>query len=388
MNTLIPELNVSGNIAFREFKESVTATAAPRMVSIDSNVVLFVGDQLDEPEMDTPNYKFFFAGTFDDAVGTIEQLNNVLRRKPGLIIYQFRGDNDPVLTAWQQYLEKHPAYAAIPFFLYVDEVSATIRNTAKKYVYIDEVITASCFNKLSSKTAFISKFKQLSSPPMTVVVNRAGKKIPSPKKTLNALLKRTFDILVAGTALLLLSPIFLLIAIIIRFESKGPIFYAARRAGKNYKIFKFYKFRTMVPDADKQLKKFQHLNQYDKKDGPVFYKVSNDPRVTRFGKILRNTSLDELPQLVNVLKGDMSLVGNRPLPLYEATTLTTDDWAQRFLAPAGITGLWQISKRGKKDMSADERIALDINYSKSHSFTYDMWIMVNTPKALIQKDNV
>jgi lipopolysaccharide/colanic/teichoic acid biosynthesis glycosyltransferase len=386
MNTLIPELNVSGNTTIREFEESVTPVS--RLISIDSNVVLFVGDQLDEPDMGVPNYKFFFAETFDDAVGTIEQLSNVLRRKPGLIIYQFRGDNDPVLISWQQYLKKHPAYAAIPFFLYIDEMSAIIRNTVKKYVYIDEVITAACFNKLSSKTAFISKYKQLSSPPMTVVVNRSAIKIKSPKKTLNALLKRTFDILVASTALLLLSPLFLVIAAIIRFESKGAVFYAARRAGKNYKIFKFYKFRTMVADADKQLKQFQHLNQYGKNEGPVFYKVSNDPRVTRVGKFLRNSSLDEIPQLVNVLIGDMSLVGNRPLPLYEATTLTTDDWAQRFLAPAGITGLWQISKRGKKDMSADERIALDINYSHSHSFTYDMWIMVNTPKALIQKDNV
>jgi len=384
MNTLIPELNVSGNIIFSEFDESVIPV--PKLVGIDSNVVLFVGKQMEEPEMGGPNYKFFFAETFDDAIGTIEQLSNVLRRKPGLIIYQFRSDNDPVLSSWQQYLKTHSAYAAIPFFLYVEEgVSETIRNTVKKYSYIDEVITAACFSKLPSKAAFINKYKQLSSP-KTMVVRKRDIRIKSPKKTLNAVLKRMFDISVAGTLLLLLCPLFIIIAAIIRFESKGPIFYAARRAGKNYRIFKFFKFRTMVVNADQQLKQFQ--NQYGKSEGPVFYKVSNDPRVTRFGKFLRNTSLDEIPQLVNVLIGDMSLVGNRPLPLYEATTLTTDEWAQRFLAPAGITGLWQISKRGKKDMSANERIELDINYSKSHSFTYDMWIMVNTPKALIQKDNV
>jgi lipopolysaccharide/colanic/teichoic acid biosynthesis glycosyltransferase len=106
------------------------------------------------------------------------------------------------------------------------------------------------------------------------------------------------------------------------------------------------------------------------------------------GAFLRNTSLDELPQLFNVLWGDMSLVGNRPLPLYEAATLTTDEWAARFLAPAGITGLWQIKKRGHNEMSVEERINLDITYSQKYSFMYDLWIMANTPFALIQKSNV
>ena len=104
--------------------------------------------------------------------------------------------------------------------------------------------------------------------------------------------------------------------------------------------------------------------------------------------MLRKYKLDELPQLFNVLLGDMSLVGNRPLPLYEAATLTTDEWAARFLAPAGITGLWQIKKRGHKEMSVKERIELDIQYSKECSFLYDLWIMANTPFVLVQKSNV
>lgn len=146
----------------------------------------------------------------------------------------------------------------------------------------------------------------------------------------------------------------------------------------------------MEVDADKKVEQLSHLNQYNATDnkGPVFFKVTNDPRITKVGAFLRNTSLDELPQLINVLRGDMSLVGNRPLPLYEAETLTTDEWAKRFMAPAGITGLWQIKKRGQDDMSVEERIALDITYANKNSFAYDLWIMANTPSALIQKSNV
>lgn len=203
--------------------------------------------------------------------------------------------------------------------------------------------------------------------------------------------KRALDITVSGLLILVLSPILLLITLLIRLEGKGPIFYTSKRAGKGYKIFDFYKFRTMVPDADKKVAELLAKNQYTTNggDGPVFFKLKNDPRITRLGAFLRNTSLDELPQLFNVLKGDMSLVGNRPLPLYEAETLTTDSFAERFMAPAGITGLWQVKKRGHVgEMSVEERINLDIEYAKKHSFMYDLWIMASTPKALLQKENV
>jgi lipopolysaccharide/colanic/teichoic acid biosynthesis glycosyltransferase len=201
--------------------------------------------------------------------------------------------------------------------------------------------------------------------------------------------KRLLDIVVSALLLVLLSPIFLLIAAIIKLESKGPVFYNAKRAGRGFKIFSFHKFRTMEVNADKKIEALAHLNQYNSNTkGPKFFKLSNDPRVTRFGKFLRNSSLDELPQLFNVLKGDMSLVGNRPLPLYEAATLTTDEFVERFTAPAGITGLWQIKKRGRAEMSVEERISLDISYARNSNMLYDFWIMANTPKALIQKSNV
>jgi lipopolysaccharide/colanic/teichoic acid biosynthesis glycosyltransferase len=202
-------------------------------------------------------------------------------------------------------------------------------------------------------------------------------------------LKRSVDIFISLIALCILSPIFVLIAIAIAIESNGPVFYISKRAGRGYRIFNFYKFRTMSVGADKLLNKFSELNQYnsDDADGPSFFKIDNDPRITKVGSFLRNTSLDELPQLINVLLGDMSLVGNRPLPLYEAVTLTTDEFAKRFLAPAGMTGLWQVRKRGKKEMSVEERISLDIHYANKYGFMYDLWIMANTPSALIQKSN-
>jgi len=201
--------------------------------------------------------------------------------------------------------------------------------------------------------------------------------------------KRAFDIIISSVILLLALPVFIVIGLAIRLESKGPIFYNAKRAGKGFRVFSFYKFRTMEMNADKKIDALAHLNQYDaNSSGPKFFKITNDPRVTKVGKFLRNTSLDELPQLINVLKGDMSLVGNRPLPLYEASTLTTNEFVERFMAPAGMTGLWQIKKRGKSDMSTEERISLDISYARNSNLLFDLWIMANTPGALLQKTDV
>jgi lipopolysaccharide/colanic/teichoic acid biosynthesis glycosyltransferase len=181
----------------------------------------------------------------------------------------------------------------------------------------------------------------------------------------------------------------ILIALLVKLESKGPIFYISKRAGAGYKIFNFYKFRSMRVGADDELKKLAHLNQYsENNENGVFFKIKNDPRVTKVGNFIRNTSLDELPQLINVLIGDMSLVGNRPLPLYEAEKLTKDQIAWRFLAPAGITGLWQVTKRGKDNMSPEERIALDMEYAMKNSFWLDMKILLSTIPALLQKEKV
>ena len=238
--------------------------------------------------------------------------------------------------------------------------------------------------------------------------------------------KRTFDIFFASIVLIFLFPVFLLIAIAIRFESKGKVYYTSPRVGTGYSVFGFLKFRSMYVDADKKVDSLMKNNQYsndiDKDtsdidnfidkgtilicdDGYVpevkvkkqkmhkrentFFKVANDPRITRVGRILRNTSIDELPQFINVLKGDMSIVGNRPLPLYEAELLTTDEWSKRFLAPAGMTGLWQVTKRGgSTKMSADDRKQLDIEYAENFSLRYDLNIIMKTIPAMLQHENV
>jgi lipopolysaccharide/colanic/teichoic acid biosynthesis glycosyltransferase len=144
----------------------------------------------------------------------------------------------------------------------------------------------------------------------------------------------------------------------------------------------------LIDTKGKKICEKQYQQAKKAESGSAFIKIANDPRVTRVGMFLRNTSIDELPQLYNVLRGDMSIVGNRPLPLYEAEKITTDQFAARFTAPAGITGLWQVSKRGKKDMSEDERKALDIEYAESFSLAKDLHILYKTVPALFQKENV
>jgi lipopolysaccharide/colanic/teichoic acid biosynthesis glycosyltransferase len=262
--------------------------------------------------------------------------------------------------------------------------------------------------------------------------------------------KRIFDVVLASGALIALSPLLLIVMAAIRLESKGKVYYTSRRVGR--KPFDFYKLRSMRVGADADLAKLaKDKNQYASasekseidfeipcgeciklpegkfcspiihignhhicensyktqkreidKSKSAFIKIVNDPRITRVGKFIRNTSIDELPQLINVIKGDMSIVGNRPLPVYEAELLTKNkvnedkggDMARRFLAPAGITGLWQVELRGKGgDMSEDERKRLDNIYSdhfigNNYSFWYDFKLILRTFKALFQKDTV
>ncbi|MDP8214248.1 MAG: sugar transferase [Candidatus Euphemobacter frigidus] len=191
------------------------------------------------------------------------------------------------------------------------------------------------------------------------------------------LLKRAFDIVVSALSLIVLTPLMLGIALSIKMDSPGPIFYISKRNGKKGKIFNFYKYRTMVKDADKMLEMLRHL---DETDGPIF-KVKNDPRISRVGRFLRRYSLDELPQLWNVLKGDMSLVGPRPPTPNEVEQYANWQLKRLEIRP-GLTCLWQV--RGRSNLSFREWMKLDLFYIENWSFWLDIKIILRTIWVVIR----
>nr|WP_299174880.1 sugar transferase [uncultured Allomuricauda sp.] len=331
------------------------------------------------------------------------------------------------LNEFEEYVEEvfDPA-RKIPFVLLSEKVSKEDKLEALERGFDDIFIHPIRFEQVLERINFLKELKS----------NLREQKISSGQEGVKeyriGFWKRSFDIAVASTVLLLATPFLLLVILAIRLESKGKVYYISKRVGTGYRIFNFLKLRSMYPDADKRLKEFQHLNQYVHEDEEeaettsseqlletgttligddtevdetihnnkrkqsaksAFVKFDNDPRITKVGKIIRKLSIDELPQLINVLKGDMSIVGNRPLPLYEAEMLTTDEWTERFNGPSGITGLWQVEARGRSSkMSPEERKQLDIKYVKyansKYAFLIDMWIVLRTFKAVFQKENV
>ena len=188
--------------------------------------------------------------------------------------------------------------------------------------------------------------------------------------------KRLFDIVASACGLILLSPLFLFLVIKIRSEDGGPAFYSQERIGKNEKPFKMWKFRSMVVDADKMLDELEDQNEID---GAMF-KIKDDPRVTKIGHVIRKYSLDELPQLWNVLIGDMSLVGPRP-PLPSEVEEYTNYDKQRLTVMPGCTGLWQVTRRSEADF--DEMVWLDIVYINHSGLFEDFKLIVKTVLVMI-----
>jgi exopolysaccharide biosynthesis polyprenyl glycosylphosphotransferase len=190
--------------------------------------------------------------------------------------------------------------------------------------------------------------------------------------------KRVFDVIVSTVLLIALAPLFLLIAAITKVTSPGPVFFKQSRVGLGKRRFQMYKFRTMVADAEQQIRKLEHLNEAT---GPVF-KLRNDPRITPFGKLLRKTSIDELPQLINVLKGEMSLVGPRPLPVRDYEGFNEDWQRRRFSVRPGLTCLWQIA--GRSAIPFEKWMQLDLQYIDRWSFWLDLQILMRTIPAVIR----
>lgn len=359
-------------------------------------------------------------------------------KQPDAIVcnYNLPGQNGFFLFDW---LRKRPEYNTTPFILLANEFNGDVYKTAFTKRVDDFYVTSALSpDDLVSRIQFLCGFKKKNKQPAPVAPAVAA----TEEVYRMPLSKRLFDIVVASTVLLLASPFLLLIILAIRLESKGKVYYIAKRVGR--KTFDFYKLRSMRTGSDDLLKKLaKEKNQYNTevkaadtnantpcprcsqlpdgetcspvmyvdthaicdywynyqkkesaKNSATFVKIVNDPRITRVGKFIRNTSIDELPQLINVIKGDMSIVGNRPLPVYEAELLTADDMSKRFLAPAGITGLWQVELRGKGGkMSEEERKRLDNEYAdhfkgNNFSFWYDIKLILRTIPALLQKGSV
>jgi lipopolysaccharide/colanic/teichoic acid biosynthesis glycosyltransferase len=366
---------------------------------------------------------------------SIQATNYLNSNKPADAIicnYNLAGNNGLFMFDW---IREQAQYNAIPFLLLAKEFNVDIYKLAfKKRVDDYYVTTVADPEHILHRIEFLCLNK------------KAVKTVKLPEKNPEAyrmpISKRIFDIFVASSVLLVASPFLILVLIAIKLESKGKVYYISKRVGR--KTFDFYKLRSMRTGSDELLKNLaKEKNQYNTvqkptnnlvgvtcpkcgklpegqtcssliyigteeiceywhnyqkseaaKNNSTFVKIVDDPRVTRVGKFIRNTSIDELPQLINVLKGDMSIVGNRPLPVYEAEMLTADSLSKRFLAPPGITGLWQVELRGKGgNMSEEERMRLDNEYADhfkgdNYSFWYDLKLILRTIPALLQKGSV
>jgi exopolysaccharide biosynthesis polyprenyl glycosylphosphotransferase len=258
--------------------------------------------------------------------------------------------------------------------------------------FIDDVfVTIPSAREVVKNVALIARMNHLSVKVLPEFYDGLGWNVPmerlgdfpvrvlhwEPIPTLGLFFKRTIDVVVATLGLLLAAPLCALIYAAVKLDSPGPVFYRHERVGRKGRQFRCIKFRTMVADADALKERLRHLNE---REGP-FFKISDDPRVTRVGKFLRQYSLDEIPQLWNVLTGDMSLVGPRPHPVddYERYSL---EHLRRLDVKPGVTGLWQVSAR--KDPSFEESIRLDSRYIENWNLALDFKILLKTIPAVLR----
>jgi len=394
-------------------------------------IILYVGNSPEEFEPIANDKNIIFNAVSN----SIEAINFIKRNDDiDVVICEYKLPGNSGLFFYDM-LNSGSVFKKLPFILLSEEYNAKLFTTAFNKGINDYFVSVSTDKQqIVERAQSLYKMQCLKIDVLSHKVNDQSYKLP--------LSKRLFDIVFASLVLIGIAPLLLLTMLAIRLESKGKVYYIAKRVGRQ--TFDFYKLRSMRTGSDQMIKDLAKKNNQYKKDteektinfnapcpecsklddgsfcSPVLYineneicdnwysqqkkdietknstfiKILDDPRITRVGKFIRNTSIDELPQLINVIKGDMSIVGNRPLPVYEAELLTKDAMSKRFLAPAGITGLWQVELRGRGgNMSEEERMRLDNEYADNftgnrYSFWYDMKLILRTFPGLIQKSTV
>jgi lipopolysaccharide/colanic/teichoic acid biosynthesis glycosyltransferase len=303
---------------------------------------------------------FEFGYTSKTAADAIVTAKRLLRKEdevtiPGMIVAEGTLGTEQ-LTELHKFIFSHKIMAGVPFIVEATGLPREALARFKRYEFIDELVFLNEFTgqALQQKVNFLKGMKQKRVlQPETCKVETSFPAYP----TVRAALKRGLDLLIASTLLAVLSPVMLLIALAVKLDTGGPVLFGTIRTGRGFRIFHLYKFNTVIQDADK------------KKDGAS---------VSRIGMFLRKTSLDELPLLLNVWLGDLSLTGQRALPLHEASRLTTNTCAKHFLSPAGISG-WQIQKNGLEAVPVDAPLAPDADKS---DLLYDIWLMANKSSAV------
>lgn len=271
--------------------------------------------------------------------------------------------------------KKNPLWRDLIMILVATENNKGYKTKALQLKVQDYYIIPFPVDHLVERLNFLVEFK-LIKPQLSVLENaKLVYKLPRAKKLV--------DIIVSALVIILLSPLFLLTALIVRLSFKGPVIYKNKRVGTGYSIFDLYKFRSMHKQADLDLEQLADINRYvsdeeNDKRKAILCRLKNDPATSRLGNFLRFTGIDQLPRFFNVLKGDMSLVGNRPLALFEAEMLSSNEWSQRIMSPVGLTGHWLIKSIGKGYISVQEQKKNDNHYAEKCSFWLDLEILIKT----------
>jgi lipopolysaccharide/colanic/teichoic acid biosynthesis glycosyltransferase len=326
----------------------------------------YIGTQTRNIEKLKEHFEF---GYISAAAGNaIITLKRMLKKQEGVIIPNMIIAEGTLgteqLIELHKFIYSHRIMADVPFIVEANGLSPHELSLFKRYAFIDELLFLNEFTApaLLRKAGFLKKMKQKRvQQPESCTVETAFATYPD----VRSVLKRGLDLLISSTLLAALSPVMLLIALAVKLDTGGPVLYTTIRTGRGFRIFHLYKFNTVIQDKDK---------------------MKNGASISRVGMFLRKTSLDELPLLLNVWLGDLSLRGHRALPLYEASRLTTNTCANHFLSAVGITG-WQNSKNDLEAIPADAQLVPGAGNGDKSDLLYDIWLMANKSSGVISKTN-